>query len=266
MSSQAAEANVLNVFRRVYEAVLNSLEAYDRGRDPNKLDYLIYLVTKLYRLAKFMNTSTDGVLEAIAISLRIFEDLQLNSVMLGAGPERIAVGCGGRYEVQVMDIDDRVGRPRLDIPKEQLEYLLAMGFSGPQISNAIGASLSTIRRRMTQYGLTIGSLYSDITDQELDSVVSQIKVLFPNCGFRMMQGHLFTQGHRVSQARVRESLQRIDPDGVAIRWSATIERRRYRVQSPLSLWHLDGNHKLIRYVIMLRGFNSTVHCTSETDF
>ena len=92
--------------------------------------------------------------------------------MLGAGPERIAVGCGDRYEVQVMDIDDRVGRPRLDIPKEQLEYLLAMGFSGPQISNAIGASLSTIRRRMTQYGLTIGSLYSDITDQELDSVVS----------------------------------------------------------------------------------------------
>ena len=115
----------------------------------------------------------------------------------------MAVG-GGRYEVQVMDIDDRVGRPRLDIPKEQLEYLLAMGFSGPQISNAVGASLSTIRRRMTQYGLNVGSLYSDITDQELDSVVSQIKVLFPNCGFHMMQGHLFTQGHRVSQAQVRE--------------------------------------------------------------
>ena len=131
-----------------------------------------------------------------------------------------------------------VGRPRLDIPKEQLEYLLAIGFSGPQISNAIGASLSTIRRRMTQYGLTVGSLYSDVSDQELDSIVSQIKILFPNCGFRMMQGHLLTQGHRVSQARVRESLQRIDPDGVAIQWSATIERRTYKVQSPLSLWHI----------------------------
>ena len=266
MSSHAAEAGLPDGFARVHEAVLTSLEVYDTRRDPNELDYLIYLVSKLYRLVQSMSTSTDEVLEAMAISLSIFEDFQLSSVMLpGAGPERslrAAVHvwgvCSGRYEAQVLDIDDRVGRPRLDIPKEQLEYLLAIGFSGPQISNAIGASLSTIRRRMTQYGLTVGSLYSDVSDQELDSIVSRIKILFPNCGFRMMQGHLLTQGHRVSQARVRESLQRIDPDGVAIRWSATIERRTYKVQSPLSLWHIDGNHKLIRYVIMLHGLaNST---------
>lgn len=238
----AGEADVLDAFTRVHEAVLISLEAYHMRRDPNELDYLIYLVTKLYRLVKFMSTSTDEILEDIAMSLSIFEELQLNSVRqqdlgLDAGLERRVV------------VRDRVavGRPRLDIPKEQLEYLLAVGFSGPQISMAIGASLSTVRRRMTEYGLTIGSLYSDVADHELDWIVSQIKVLFPNCGFRMMQGHLYNQGHRVSHARIRESLQRIDPDGVAIRWSATIQRRTYRVQSPLSLWHLDGNHKLIRY-------------------
>ena len=31
-----------------------------------------------------------------------------------------------------------MGRPRLDVSKEQLEYLLAMGFSGLEISNTIG--------------------------------------------------------------------------------------------------------------------------------
>ena len=223
----------------------------DRRRDPNELDHLIYQVTKLYHLARLMTASTDDTLEEIGKSLSIFEGLQQaqNSMVpmaAKANSERRAVICGsGGYEAQEV-MNGRVGRPRLDVSKEQLEYLLAMGFSGLEISNAIGVSLSTVRRRMTQYGLTIGSLFSDITDQDLDSIVSQIKVLFPNCGFHMMQGHLFNQGHRISQARIRESLQRIDPDGVAIRWSATIECRAYRVQSPLSLWHLDGCHKLIR--------------------
>lgn len=226
------EGDVLDSLVRVYVVVRNSLAAYDRRRDPNELDHLIYQVTKLYRLAKLMATSTDDALEEIGKSLSILEELQQvqNSMMIGAESN---CSIGGYGVQQVMN--GCVGRPRLNVTKEQLEYLLAMGFSGPEISNAIGVSLSTVRRRMTQYGLTIGSLYSDITDQELDAIASQIKVLFPNCGFRMMQGHLFNQGHRISQARVRESLQRIDPDGVAIRWSATIERRTYRVQSPLSL-------------------------------
>ena len=28
----------------------------------------------------------------------------------------------------------------------------------------------------------------------------------------------------------------------------TINRRKYQVPAPLSLWHIDGNHKFIRYV------------------
>ena len=31
-----------------------------------------------------------------------------------------------------------------------------------------------------------------------------------------MQGHLFAQGYRVQQVRVRESLRRIDPEGCII--------------------------------------------------
>lgn len=39
---------------------------------------------------------------------------------------------------------------------------------------------------------------------------------------------------------------RMDPGGVAIRTAQQMQRRAYHVLGPNSLWHLDGNHKLIR--------------------
>ena len=110
----------------------------------------------------------------------------------------------------------------------------------------LGVSLSIVRRRMNDFGFTVTALYSSITDVELDLLVSQVKDEFPNCGTRLMHGHLLSRGHRITQARIRESLHRVDPEGVAIRWSSAVQRRKYAVASPLSLWHLDGNHKLIR--------------------
>ena len=46
---------------------------------------------------------------------------------------------------------------------------------------------------------------------------------------------------------------RVDPEGVLIRSLelSTVNRRRYQVYAPLALWHIDGNHKLIRYVEMI---------------
>ena len=246
-ANSGVQSELLEALVRVYQSVRGLLAAYchNPSRDPHDLDHIIYQVTKLYRLAKLLDVATNDALEDIGYSLRILEELQDFSMLGGHGagaaePQRFG------YEASLLVGENMVGRPRLDVSKEQLEYLLSMGFSGPQISTAIGVSLSTIRRRMTQYGLNISSLYTDITDQELDRVVSETKVLFPNSGFRMMQGHLLNQGYRITQARIQESLQRVDSDGVAIRWSSAIERRKYRVKAPLSLWHLDGHHKLIR--------------------
>ena len=43
-------------------------------------------------------------------------------------------------------------------------------------------------------------------------------------------------------------MQRCDPEGVANRWLNTVHPRcSYSVYGPLALWHIDGNHKLIRY-------------------
>ena len=51
--------------------------------------------------------------------------------------------------------------------------------------------------------------------------------------------------------RVRESMQRVDPQGVAVSWLRLTPRRQYSVSGPLALWHIDVNHKLIRYTLIL---------------
>ncbi|MEQ2186507.1 hypothetical protein GOODEAATRI_029239 [Goodea atripinnis] len=53
-------------------------------------------------------------------------------------------------------------------------------------------------------------------------------------------------------------MRRLDPRGVLMR---TLQlnprrRRRYSVPEPNSLWHIDGNHKLIRWCIV-------VHCGTD---
>ncbi|KAL0159164.1 hypothetical protein M9458_042889, partial [Cirrhinus mrigala] len=52
-------------------------------------------------------------------------------------------------------------------------------------------------------------------------------------------------GLKVSRQRVREMLVRINPAAAARRWSSTVARRVYHVPYPNSLWHIDGNMRLI---------------------
>ena len=48
-------------------------------------------------------------------------------------------------------------------------------------------------------------------------------------------------------------MQRVDPNGVSSRVRQCLRRRTYSVPSPNSLWHLDDNHKLIRWRIVIHG-------------
>ena len=39
----------------------------------------------------------------------------------------------------------------------------------------------------------------------------------------------------------------LDPVGTALRWRGTVCPRKYNVLCPNALWHIDGNHKMIRW-------------------
>ncbi len=58
--------------------------------------------------------------------------------------------------------------------------------------------------------------------------------------------HLRSNGFRVQQHRIREAIRRIDPVGTIARRLGSLHRRKYAVAAPRS--HMDGNHKLIRYL------------------
>lgn len=216
-------------------SVSQHMSRYEESNDPNDLDFLIFKVDQLPKCVLALGAS-DSLREEIGQCLSILTNLQDSSV---------AVVQSAGYSPETTISSSR-GRPKFAISEEQLQHLLQLGFDCPTVASVLGVSLRTVRRRMSEFGLSISSLYTSISDTDLESAVQEVKVLYPNCGYRMLAGHLRSRGIRVTQERIREMLCRTDPCGSVVRWASTISRRRYQVASPLSLWHIDGNHKLIR--------------------
>lgn len=145
------------------------------------------------------------------------------------------------------------GRPRLNISEVQLLEFLEQEFTQMEIARMFGCSSKTIHRRITDLGLTSFVQYSPIVDSELDSLVADFVANFPTAGQKTLAGHLRTLGYRIQRFRIRDSLYRVDPWGVEKRSRRLLQRRKYKVAGPNSLWHIDGHHKLIRWRIVIHG-------------
>ena len=57
----------------------------------------------------------------------------------------------------------------------------------------------------------------------------------------------------MSRAKLRASIQRIDQIGTAQRRSIAVWRRVYHVSGANEVWHVDGNHKLIKWRMVVNG-------------
>ena len=68
-----------------------------------------------------------------------------------------------------------------------------------------------------------------------------------------MQAHLLRVGIHVQRRRLRLSIHRVDPVNTSLRRATTVRRRVYHVDGPNCVWHLDGNHKLIRWRLVIHG-------------
>ena len=81
-----------------------------------------------------------------------------------------------------------VGRPAFDIPKETLKMFLNSGFSLIKISEMLGVSRKTVSRRIEQFGLLEEvPRYTNISNEDLDTLIPEIYREFPNCGIRRMK-------------------------------------------------------------------------------
>ena len=152
---------------------------------------------------------------------------------------------------EVEDCSFHFGRPCLSVDMYEVEYLRSLGFSWTNIALLLGISRSTLYRRMESSGLTLQG-YSTCADDELDRIVNQIKTTYPNDGEVMVAAHLKSRGIYIPRARLCAAIYRLDPSTREGMRSA-IRRRVYHTQSPNSVWHIDGNHKLIRWRLVVHG-------------
>lgn len=234
--------------------LLNAVDTLTCGRpDGIAVDSILFRVEwvlgALNRASAVYNVDTS-VIEALQEAKYLLGEVNEDAYYLNR-PLKVFTGCKGR--------------PKYEIPHEQLELFLEYRFSLKKMAEMLGVSAKTVGRRLKELGLSISGSYSCIIDSELDSTVSSILNDFPNCGYKRMTGFLKARGLFLQQSRIREAMRRVDPEGVLIRsfQLTTVSRRSYNVHQPLQLWHLDGNHKLIRYNKVLVRTHTCIETSSK---
>ena len=226
------------VVRNHLRAWVNSiLQQLNSGNfDSDSQDSVFYRVKSLYNTV----TRFDGV---IAIDDNIVNYLrQARDCLSSHDPSSSA------HEAEML-FTGHHGRPKYVVAQEQLEFLIEGHFSVPEISKLLGVSTRTVERRMSEYGLNIRQSYSQINDSDLDGVLNGILKDVPNSGYKRMTGLSLARGIRLQQSRIRSAMQRVNPEGcllISLELNVLYSRS-YQVYGPLALWHIDGNHKLIRY-------------------
>ena len=207
------------------------------GLDPNTVDALHFRLDWLHGLIARL-VHLYGIDEEIVNLIRGARDCLIESRDIFCVSSPATAFTGQR------------GCPRYSIPRDQLDFLIGRCFSVVDIATLLGfSSVRCVERRLFEFGLSVRLTYSNIDNEELDQLIQNILTEFPNTGYRRMTGFLRSRGLRIQQCRIREGMRRVNPAGVLLRALElrTIHRRRYQVYGPLALWHIDGNHKLIRY-------------------
>lgn len=122
-------------------------------------------------------------------------------------------------------------------------------------------------RRLEEEGLSQYTKYTDISDTDLDSIMTAIKQNHRNDGECLVTGHLAGKGIIIPRAKLRASIHRVDPVNTALRRSLVVRRRVYSVPGPNAVWHIDGHHKLIRWRFVthggIDGFSRTIKCSVD---
>ena len=164
----------------------------------------------------------------------------------------------GAYSAPVVRRQCGPGRYRILVTRDQIEHLRSLHFSWEKIAKLLNVSTKTLKRRREEYGLSEKfETYSSISDEDLDAIYRHLLsdnstgFLTPNLGRRRFKGALRSRGLRVQRSRVSNRIKRIDPIGTALRWRLVINRRKYYVPAPNSLWHIDSAHKLIKYKLVV---------------
>lgn len=121
-----------------------------------------------------------------------------------AGVKRVRTGKPGQPAYQ-LDIDD-------------ILFQRGLGARYVDIAKAMGVTDRTIRNHLRRAGVLSDALVmTQISDHNLDSLVSGFVYNHPFTGVTMLKGYLAAFGVVISRKRCNEALRRADPIGTLIR-------------------------------------------------
>lgn len=134
------------------------------------------------------------------------------------------------------------------VTTDDIQPLKALNYSYTKIAR-IFISRDTRYQRMEESGIYT-ECFTEISPPKLDCVVQATKTEHPNAGEVLLRGHLLQQG--INEYHVN----------TVMRSSRMVRRIPYSVPCPNILWHIDGNHKMIRWCLVVHasvdGFSRTI--------
>ena len=196
-----------------------------------------------------MQASMQSMMECLEMAVHVSNDQPDNAAI----PPSIRVYTG------------RPGRPRIEINPEWLATALEIRGGPSSLGAVFNCAPRTVRRRALELGLVepgppvyvdytdpdgnVTRIYrsstratTDISDGELDELMTSILQAFPSLGRRMIDGHLRYLGHLIPRPRIQASYARVHGAPSMGFGPRRIQRRVYNVAGPNSLWHHDGQH------------------------
>ena len=155
------------------------------GLSEEQMDYLIFRLEQisrhLLRIKQVHTATANFLIEDVAQCIALLSNCNLSL----------------QQAFQVPIEGNHIGRPRFDIPREQLEYLLSYEISVTDIAKVLGVSRSTIHSRFRKYEMSVGSRWANFIYEDLYVVVYGIMKTFPNAGYRRVHSQLLSQNIKV---------------------------------------------------------------------
>ena len=112
------------------------------------------------------------------------------------------------------------GRPHVELDIEKILELRDLGGSWNAIAKAVGVTRQTLYNRMRETGHTRSRpKFTEIEDDLLDEIVSQITLDHPFMGIKMVQGHLKACHINLPYRRIQDCMHHVDLIGTLIWWA-----------------------------------------------
>ncbi|XP_057366117.1 uncharacterized protein LOC130686971 [Daphnia carinata] len=177
----------------------------------------------------------------------------------------VCLTCGCTVEISLLEVhtatcvkaverstSTTARRPMLAVDIDLLKGCLDQRVPVAKIAELLKISRRTLFRVLKETHLTARPNYTKISDEQLDTYLTNMLRCNPQFGLQMFKGCTISKNVVLKQKQLRASYGRVRQMENAP-MIQRIKRRVYKVRAPLSLWHIDVHHKMDRYGFIIHG-------------